>query len=61
MNETDKKERITLKYKGKEYELIGVKAMLRPVEGGKMIWANVSIDTLVLQAAMKGTNDSKRH
>lgn len=55
------KEKIKIQYKGKMFDLVGVKAMLRPVEGGKMIWANVSIDTLVLQAAMKGTNDSKRH
>lgn len=55
----EEKEKIKIQYKGRTFELVGVKAMLRPLEGGKLIWANVSIDSLALQAAMKGTNDNK--
>lgn len=42
-----KRKRIYVEYKGKQHELIGVKAMLRPVEGGKLVWAPVKVDNIL--------------
>jgi hypothetical protein len=48
-------EKIFIEHMGKRYQLVGVKAMLRPIgedENIKMIWADVKLDTLILKAAL---------
>jgi hypothetical protein len=54
--EKKQKEKIFIEHMGKRFQLVGVKAMLVSVgengERGKMIWADVKLDTLMLRAAL---------
>jgi hypothetical protein len=52
-----KRKKIYIEHNGRKWELVGIKAMLVPTteEGqtrGRMIWADVKLDVLLLQAAL---------
>jgi hypothetical protein len=52
-----KKKKVYIEHNGSKWELVGIKAMLVPLteQGqtrGKMIWADVKLDVLLLQAAL---------